>query len=85
MGRTFTTLDVYLASFLSLKNLEPTLERRGGKVLFAFETSETLYRLMTDFNENVAVPVGDFVTAVKILRGKMLAVKGLAENARGEK
>jgi hypothetical protein len=84
MAKVFTTLDLYLASFLSLNNLEPKLEIHGGKVLFAFEATADLYRMMTHFNENVPVPVTDFVTAVKVLRGKMLTVKeGIAGNGKG--
>ena len=84
MGKVFTTLDLYLASFLSLNNLEPILETHGGKVLFAFEANADLYRMMTNFNENASVPVADFVTAVKVLRGKMLTMKeGIADNGKG--
>ena len=75
MARVFTTLDIYLASFLSLNHLEPQFQIRGGKVVFSFEVTSDLYRMMTDFNENSPVPVADFVTSVKVLRGKMLTMK----------
>lgn len=84
MAKIFTTLDIYLASFLSLYNLEPKLETRGGKVLFALEATADLYRIMTHFNEKAPVPVGDFVTVVKVLRGKMLTMKeGIERSGKG--
>jgi hypothetical protein len=40
--------------------------------------------MMTHFNENVPVPVADFATAVKVLRGKMLTMKeGIEGNGKG--
>lgn len=84
MAKIFTTLDIYLASFLFLNNLQPTLEARGGKVLFAFAATSDLYRTMNKFNENAPVPVADFVTVVKVLRGKMLTMRESIEgNGKG--
>jgi len=73
--KTFSTLDIYLSAYLSLKNLEPTLEIKNGKVVFSFEAADVLYRLMNDFNSNEDVPVADYTTAIKTLRGKMLTAK----------
>lgn len=73
--KNFGTMDIYLSAFLSLHNLDPTLEIRNGKVVFTFESSDTLYRLMNDYNSNEGVPVADFTTAIKTLRGKMLTAK----------
>lgn len=78
--KTFTTLDIYLSAFLSLHDLEPTLEMRNGKVVFTFEATDTLYRLMSDFNSNPEIPCLDMITAIKTLRGKMLTAK---ENGNG--
>lgn len=73
--KSFSTLDIYLSAFLSLHNLEPTLEIRNGKVIFVFESTDSLYRLMSDFNSNEPVEVADYTTAIKTLRGKMLTAK----------
>jgi hypothetical protein len=73
MRRKFTTLDVSLAAWLSLNGIEPTLENRNGKVVFLFESNEKLYRSINDYNSNLLVPVNDFVTHLKTLRGKMLS------------
>ena len=83
--RTFTTLDLYLSSFLSLNGLSPRLEVRNARVVFTFATNDQLYRLMSLFNDNVDVPVADFVTTIKTLRGKMLSVKeGIGGNGKGK-
>jgi len=71
-------------SFLSLHGIEPKLETRNGKVVFTFEADDRVYKLMNLFNGNVDVPVADFVTTVKTLRGKMLTAKeGIGENGNG--
>jgi hypothetical protein len=73
--KNFSTLDIYLSSFLSLHDLEPTLEVRNGKVVFIFDATDRLYRFMNEFNSNVTVEVADYTTAIKTLRGKMLTAK----------
>ena len=77
--RLFTTLDIYLASFLALNKIPPMLELNNGRVVFAFPATDQLYRLTMNFNSNVTVPVADFVTMVKTLRGQMLTMKGFAK------
>ena len=74
--RLFTTLDIYLAGFLALNGIPPTLELNNGRVVFTFPATDQLYKLMMDFNSNVNVPVADFVTMVKTLRGQMLTMRG---------
>ncbi len=66
----FSTMDVYLWAFLSLNGLTPALENNSGRITFNFPAEATLYKLMSSFNSNEAVPVADFVTKVKTLRGK---------------
>lgn len=73
--KTFSTMDLYIAAYLSLHGIEPALENRNGKVIFAFTANDTLYRLMNDFNSNEPVEVVDYTTAIKTLRGKMLSLK----------
>ena len=74
--RLFTTLDIYLAGFFALNGIPPTLELNNGRVVFTFPATDQLYKLMMDFNSNVDVPVADFVTTVKTLRGRMLTMRG---------
>ena len=73
--RRFTTLDLYLSSFFILQGIEPDLEIKGNKVAFLFEPSDKLYRLMSEFNSNTDVPIADYVTCLKVLRGRMLTLK----------
>ncbi|HBO83645.1 MAG: hypothetical protein A2073_03625 [Deltaproteobacteria bacterium GWC2_42_11] len=75
-ARIFETMDIYLSAFLSLHGVSPSLEVRGNKVIFLFGVDDFLYKLLADFNSNSSVPITDFCTAVKILRGKMLTLKG---------
>jgi hypothetical protein len=82
--RLFTTLDIYLTGFLTLHGISPKLEIKNARVVFTFEANDQLYRLMNLFNSNINVPVADFVTIVKTLRGKMLTVKeGIDANGKG--
>ncbi len=74
--KTFQTLDLYLASFLNLSGTPPKLELNNGKVVFSFPVGDDLYKLMMNYNSNVNIPVTDFVTAVKALRGQMLTMRG---------
>lgn len=71
----FKTMDIYLSSFLSLSGQPPNLKVNHGKVIFSFPASDDLYKLMMNFNSNVSVPVTDFVTLIKTLRGQMLTMR----------
>ncbi len=71
----FETMDIYLSAFLSLFGIQPELKLNNGKVIFSFSASDDLYKLMMNFNSNVRVPVTDFVTMVKTLRGQMLSMR----------
>jgi len=74
--KIFETLDIYLSSFLALHGIQPKLEVQNGRVTFSFTVSDELYRLTQLFNSNEPVPVADFVTQVKSLRGQMLTMRG---------
>jgi hypothetical protein len=74
--RIFSTLDIYLSSFLALHRIPPKLEVQNGRVTFNFLVNDDLYRLTTLYNLNEPVPVADFVTNVKALRGQMLTMRG---------
>jgi hypothetical protein len=74
--RLFATLDIYLSAFLSFNGIPPTLEVRNGRVVFTFPASDSLYEFLERFNSNVNVPVADFTTTIKTLRGQMLTLRG---------
>jgi hypothetical protein len=71
----FTTLDVYLAAYLTLNGCAPDLEVQGGKVVFSFLQSQDIYLFLQQFNGNAPVAVADFTIAVKTLRGRMLEAR----------
>jgi len=71
----FTTLDVYLAAYLSMNGCPPELESRGGKVIFAFPNGTDINRLIGQFNANSLIAVADFTTAIKSLRGRMIQAR----------
>lgn len=82
--RTMSIIDIYASAFLLYKNIQPTLELRGNKAVFIFEASSKVYDFLDQFNSNATVDVGDYVTAVRILRGKMLSMKeGMNEYGKG--
>ncbi len=74
--RDLQFLDLYLSAYLSLCGIHPKLEINNGKVVFVFPASDDLYRLMSDYNADVKIPVASFVTQVKALRGQMLTMRG---------
>jgi len=81
--KTFSTLDLYTAAFLTLNNLEVKLEWNNGKVVFTFPVANELYRLLEQYNSNKNIPVADFVTAIKALRGRMLSMRNGNERGNG--
>ena len=74
--RKLSTLDLYLAAYLSLHGITPALEVKNRRVTFNFIVTDELYRKALDFNSNDLIGVADFVTAVKTLRGQMLTMRG---------
>lgn len=74
--KIFQTLDLYLSAFLLLRGVSPGLQINSGKVIFLFDADDAFYELLADFNSNALIPVTDFCTKVKVLRGQMLSLKG---------
>jgi hypothetical protein len=74
--KTFQTLDIYLSAFLALHGNQPSLEILNGKVIFTFTRDDDLYKAMVKYNSNEPIPCNSFATAIKMLRGKMLSMRG---------
>lgn len=83
--QNFTTNDINTAAYLDLKGITPTLEIEEGKVSFIFPVNDNLYHFLEKFSKNASVPVGDFITCLKILRGKMLTLKECNGYGKGGK
>jgi len=73
--QNFSTLDIYLAAFLSFHKQEPLLESKAGKVIFTFQATDSLYQLMNLYNSDSQIPVATYSTQIKTLRGKMLTLR----------
>ncbi len=74
--KTFSTLDISTAAFLELNGIPAKFENQDGRIIFLFPISDRLYELAHAYNSNVPVPVADFVTCLKALRGRMLTARG---------
>jgi hypothetical protein len=86
MTKALELIDIYLASWLLLHGIPPKLILKNGKVLFVFDATDEVYRLMAMFNSNQDVPCLNLITAVKTLRGQMLTLKETGNgNAYGRK
>ncbi len=73
--RDLQFLDIYLSAYLSLCGIPPKLETNNGRVVFVFPATDEAYKLMTSYNANANIPVTDFVTEIKTLRGQMLTMR----------
>lgn len=74
--KTYQTLDLYISAYLTLCGIQPELQVTNGRVIFVFPQSDDLYRLLSNYNSNIDIPVISFVTTVKMLRGRMLSMRG---------
>lgn len=75
-GTEFKTKDLYLATYLKYRGIEPVIVKDGARAVFMFQVSDELYKLMTAFNMNDAVPIQDYIDIFKEMRSKMHDIKG---------
>jgi hypothetical protein len=73
--KNFETYDVWLSAFLQLLYKSPELHLKNKRVTFVFPLSEKLHKIVTDYNCNIDVPIADYVSTVKTLRGQMLSMR----------
>lgn len=66
---------IYQASFLEHNGIHPALTLQGTRVVFEFEPTDTVYRLMRDYQDNPSVPVLDYVNILRRLRSRMLSMR----------
>jgi hypothetical protein len=69
-------LDINLAAFLVLNGIHPKLTKQGSRVIFEFPGTSETYKIMEQYNRNPAVPVLDFVSALRRTRSQMLSLRG---------
>ena len=81
MENGFSTLDSYLAGFLTLQGHQPTLVDQGGKIAFIFPLTAALRRSLDDFNSGALVKASAYVFEVKSLKSRIFEVRRQNEKA----
>ncbi len=69
------TLDIHLASFLSLNNITPELTKQGTRIVFEFPSIPEVTKLTRAYNENPSVRILDYVHHLRKTRSMMLAAR----------
>jgi hypothetical protein len=69
--------DIHTASFLELKHISPELTLEGTRVVFEFNSSEEVYKLLKEYQSNPSVPLLDYVSVLRRLRSKMLSMRDM--------
>lgn len=67
--------DIYTAAFLKFHGIEPSYTAHRVRVVFEFEPSETVYRLLRQYQENPPVNVLEYVAVLREVRSKMLQAR----------
>jgi hypothetical protein len=69
------TNDIYMAAFLYHKGYRPELDlnNEGRNVTFVFEASNLILAAMAEYSTSPKVVLPEYVSALKILRSRMLA------------
>jgi hypothetical protein len=79
MGREkekIPVFDIHTASYLELNNIAPQLTMQGTRVVFEFEPSEAVYKLLREYQGNPSIPILDYVNVLRRLRSRMIAMRG---------
>ncbi|OGH05912.1 MAG: hypothetical protein A2W22_06940 [Candidatus Levybacteria bacterium RBG_16_35_11] len=82
-SQIFETLDLYIASYLSFCGNHPTFKIQNSRVAFSFPATDDLYKLIRNYNANINIPICDFVTTIKMLRGQMINLRNSNQNKKG--
>jgi len=80
MKMEYTTLDAYQAAYLTLRGLPVSYILQNGLIVFSFSETKELREALRDYMNGAEVPVFQFVTRVKMLRGQVHNRKGSSEN-----
>lgn len=68
--------DIHQASYLEHNGIYPELTLQGTRVVFEFDPSEAVYKLLRDYQNNPSIPILDYVGVLRRLRSKMLSMRG---------
>lgn len=75
MKKKIAILDVWLSAYLILHSQQPEIIKQGSRVIFEFPATQKFFNLSKTFNSNPAIPVLDYVKAVRQLKAKMFSMK----------
>ncbi|MEE9913198.1 MAG: hypothetical protein K4571_15910 [Deltaproteobacteria bacterium] len=67
--------DIHQAAFLTLHEITPTFTKSGTRVVFEFDITTGVRKLLDQYNQNPIVPLLDYVTHLRRLRSQMLAIR----------
>ena len=67
--------DIHQASFLSLHGITPTFTKSGTRVIFEFDVTVGVKKLLDQYNQNPSVSLLDFVSHLRRLRSQMLSMR----------
>lgn len=68
--------DIYATAYCSYKGIEVNLSKQDRRVIFHLPDTAGTYRTLSEFNNNPALPLLDYVTHLKRLRAMMISMRG---------
>ncbi len=74
--KNWTTRDINEAAYLKFRGIPINLQPVNNLIIFEAPPSDELYRLITAYNMDDAVPVLTYSAAIRALKAKMFALKG---------
>ncbi len=73
-GYTFTNIN--LAAFLYFNKVPLTYSPHGTFIIIQAPKTDEVYKLAASFNNNVPVPVIDYISALQIVKQKIYSLRG---------
>ena len=73
--KNWSTRDLQEAAYLKFRGIPINLELINSLVVFTAPLSDELYRLITAYNMDDAVPVMTYSAAIRALKAQMFALK----------
>jgi len=74
-NESYSTMDAYLAAFLTIKNCHPTYRFSNNKIVFSFELTPDLQRNIELFESGELVNVYAFTKAIKQVKSIIFSMK----------
>jgi hypothetical protein len=74
--QTLPIFDIHTAAFLSLNGINPHFIKSGTRVLFQFDVTRDVTKLLDQYNQNPSVQLLEYVAHLRRLRSQMLSMRG---------